>query len=133
MQYPIGFVADRVSRMPVLAGLCGRTIVIAAIMQTAFGSLWSAYAIAFVLGGMVLGFYSLSLTILGERYPVESLALANAAFLMLYQAGGMASPADAGAAMDVWEPHGFAMVLGSLALLLSIWAFLSRDKAGHAQ
>lgn len=93
----------------------------------AFGSLWSAYVVAFVLGGMVLGFYSLSLTILGERYPVESLALANAAFLMLYQAGGIAGPASAGTAMDVWDPHGFVVVLGGLALLLGIWALLSRD------
>lgn len=99
----------------------------------AFGSLWSAGVVAFVLGGMVLGFYSLSLTILGERYQVESLALANAAFLMLYQAGGIAGPASAGTAMDVWEPHGFVVVLGSLALLLGIWALLSRDNVGIEQ
>ena len=128
LQYPIGFVADRVSRRLVLAGLCSLTIVIAAIMPAAFGNLWSAYIVAFVLGGMVLGFYSLSLTILGERYPVENLALANAAFLMLYQAGGMAGPASAGAAMDVWDPHGFVVVLGGLALLLGVWALVGRDQ-----
>ena len=32
--------------------------------------------------------------------------------------------------MDIWDPHGFVVVLGGLALLLGIWALLSGDKAG---
>lgn len=122
LQYPIGFIADRLQRHAVLAGICGLTALMTLVMPLAFDALWSAFLIAFLLGGAVLGFYSLSLTILGERYPVESLALANAAFLILYQLGGMAGPASAGAAMHLWDPHGFALVLGALAVFLGLWA-----------
>ena len=117
-------------RHVVLAGICGLTALLVVLMPIAFGAAWTAFVIAFMLGGAVLGFYSLSLTILGERYPVESLALANAAFLILYQVGGMAGPASAGAAMDLWDPHGFALVLGALAVVLGLWAIINRQTRG---
>ena len=56
--------------------------------------------------------------------------MANAAFLMLYQTGGMSGPTSAGAAMNVWDPHGFVVLVGGLALVLGIWALFSCDKAG---
>jgi len=133
LQYPIGFIADRTPRHLVLAGICGVAGLMALIMPLAFEAAWSAFIVAFLLGGVVLGFYTLSLTILGERYRVESLALANAAFLILYQVGGMAGPATAGAAMDLWDPHGFAAVLGILAIVLGVWALSARSERGAAR
>jgi hypothetical protein len=80
-----------------------------------------------VMGGATAGLYTVGLTHLGARLTGGDLASANAAFVMMYGLGMLVGPATMGAGMDIYNPHGLAVVsaafLGAYALLVAyrIW------------
>jgi MFS family permease len=125
LQWGIGWLADRVDRRALLAALGVTLAATATLMALAIGSAAGALLAAFVLGGTVMGFYAVGLALLGERVPVERLALANAAFLMAYEGGATVGPVVGGAAMDVWRPHGVAVVMVAVALAFTAIAVRS--------
>jgi MFS family permease len=69
-------------------------------------------AVLFALGGALFAIYSLSLTLLGQRFSGERLAEANAAFVFMYGVGALVGPPLAGFAMDLWDPYGLPAFLG---------------------
>lgn len=119
-QVPIGWLADRFSRSGTLLGCA---LVGCATMLlwpwTAASVVWSLPALA-ISGGAIGGLYSLSLTLLGERFHGGDLAAANTAFVVTYQIGAMVGPPLVGLAMEVAGP---ASLPYALALLLG--AFLA--------
>lgn len=132
LQFAIGWLADRLDRRRLLVALA---LVVAAVIAT----LPAATAhpallgpVVFLAGGLLVGFYTLSLTVIGDQVRPQDLAVANAAFLIMYQAGAMIGPAVAGAAMSVWPDHGFvaAMTGGAVAGAIGI-ARLGRRHPGQ--
>lgn len=110
LQYPIGWIADRVDRQLVLA-LCALVGLIgAATLPVVVGIPVLRYPSLFVWGGVIVGLYTVGLVLLGQRFSGPDLAAANAAFVMLYGVGALVGPPLVGTAMDIWEPHGFAAV-----------------------
>jgi hypothetical protein len=63
-------------------------------------------------GGVIGSLYTVGLAHLSSRFTGANLASANAAFIFCYSLGGLSGPAVIGAAMDIWDPHGFAAALG---------------------
>ena len=114
MQLVVGVVADRVGRAALL-GLTGLGLCLAAAaLELVAGDL--VFALAFACGGASLAIYSLSLTILGERFAPRELANASAAYLVLYQLGSMTGPVVAGTAMATVGGAGFAATLALAGL-----------------
>ncbi|MFC3689848.1 MFS transporter [Aquipuribacter hungaricus] len=112
LQVLVGWLADHVDRSRLLAGLG----LVLAVGATGFAGLVGtggapAYLAAFALGGVVVAFYAVGLTMLGERVPAGQLAVANAGFLVSYEVGATVGPVLGGAAMDVWPPHGLAVLV----------------------
>jgi MFS family permease len=119
LQLGIGWLADRVDRARLLAGL-GVALAVAATAAALLVRTGGAGQLAaFILGGVVLGFYAVGLAIIGERVPAGQLAVANAAFLMAYETGAIGGPLLAGAAMDLWPPHGLIAVLAAAGLVFA--------------
>lgn len=95
-----------------------------------------AYAIAFLLGGVVLGFYTVGLAIVGEEVEPRDLAAANAAFLVMYQLGAIVGPAAAGFAMTQAPVEGFVVIMAALMTLalLGVWLMTwHRRRISHAR
>jgi MFS family permease len=116
-QYPLGALADRMNRRQLLAiyaaaGVCGAVATPFLVRIPA-----ALYALLFVWGGIVMGIYTIGLTLLGERFKGAELANANAAYVMLYAAGLLAGPTVEGAAMDAWNPTGLMAVLAVITLV----------------
>ncbi|NIA71232.1 MFS transporter [Pelagibius litoralis] len=133
LQFAVGWLCDRVSRDAVMIGMGFVCAVLAIAAAAAIDSQVPRLVLTFLLGGAVLGFYSVGLIVLGTRVPVSELAVANAAFLMIYQAGSVVGPGVAGAAMDLWRPHGFVVAMVVFALAAScatIW-LISRRARGR--
>lgn len=136
LQLPLGWLCDRVSRDAVMVGLglAGAVLMVASAMAND-GEI-SRLLLSFLLGGAVLGFYSVGLIVLGTRVPVSELAVANAAFLMIYEAGSIVGPGVAGVAMDIWQPHGFVAAMAVFALataLVSIWLIDRRKSPARSR
>ena len=84
----------------------------------------------FVWGGLILGVYSIGLTLIGERFKGAELANANAAFILLYCMGLLLGPTAEGAALDVWNTNGLLVVLGAICAGYVVFLMVQRSSTG---
>ncbi len=131
LQVPLGALADKISKRAVL-GLCGLSGVLgAACVPLLLDHPVPLYGVLFVMGGVIVGLYTIGLVMIGDRFKGADVAGANAAFIMMYGVGSLAGPPLSGAAMDIWPPHGLMAVLGVLCLAF-LALLLARSRRGRA-
>lgn len=123
LQFGVGWLADRVDRTALLAALGVLLAALAVLLATVITMAGPAFAAAFTLGGVVMAFYAVGLALLGQRVPRERLVVANAGFLMAYEGGAVVGPLLGGVAIDVWPPHGIAVVTAAAGLALAGYAW----------
>ncbi|MFQ5535306.1 MAG: MFS transporter [Sphingomonadales bacterium] len=132
LQLPIGILADKMNRQRLLVICAGAGLFGGISLPLVIGVPWLLWPTLFLWGGVVVGLYTVGLTMLGERFSGPDLVGANAAFVMLYGLGALAAPPVAGAAMDLWNPHGLGGSLALLCLGFIIIAFWKRSNTGSA-
>ena len=115
-QPPTGWLADRVDRRRLIVAIAVTCLACVALMPMALVAPWSLWPVMFVCGGMVAGFYTVGLILIGHRFAGTGIATANAVFIMSYTAGMIAGPTAVGIGMDLWHPHGMLVVLAALYL-----------------
>jgi MFS family permease len=125
LQFFMGWLADRVDRVRLLATLGVLLSALCALLAVLVDAEGFAVLPASSVGGVAMAFYALGLTLLGEQVPADQLVLGNAGFFMAYAAGGVVGPLVGGAAMALWEPHGLAQVIASAGLALAAYAVAS--------
>ena len=124
LQFPIGWLADRIDRMHVLR-MCAVAGTVAAIfLPISLGSDWAMWICLFIVGGSMVGLYTVSLAILGARYSGGELATAVTLFAMIFAVGSTVGPLIGGAAIDVWDPYGLnVLIIGAFCLVLALAIF----------
>lgn len=123
-QLPIGWLADRTSRPATLAGCVLVGLASLLLWPWVMHDLGRAIPCLIIGGGVLGGLYSLSLTLLGERFRGGDLAVANTAFVLLYQLGAMTGPALIGLLMDRFGQDILPLALAAaLAALLAGFAW----------
>jgi MFS family permease len=125
-QYPLGYLSDHMDRRRLLMLCTGFGVVSAAATPFVIHSPTATYALLFAWGGIILGIYTIGLTLMGERFKGAELASANAAYVMLYATGLLAGPLVEGVALDAWNPHGLMVILAAIGLLYAAWLALLR-------
>jgi MFS family permease len=133
LQFPIGWLADKASRVGVTVALTVLFIGLSQLLPWALQHAFSSTIIAFLLGGVILGFYTLGLVIVGEKVAAQHLGAANVAFLVMYQIGAIAGPIVSGAAMTVSPVYGFVTIVSAvigMATVFLVW--LSRRLTASA-
>lgn len=126
-QFFIGWLSDRIDRALLIFAVAAAFVLTVLALPLAMQSPLIASLWAFVLGGTILGFYTVSLAIIGERVPAAMLIPAHAAFLMLYQVGAIAGPVGAGVAMTASPIYGFiAFVIGLTTISSLVLAYIAR-------
>lgn len=113
-QIPIGMLSDRVDRRLVLAAVAFIGMLGALAMPLVAGNQLYFAILLLVWGGVAGALYTVGLAHLGARFSGSDLASANAAFVILYNAGLVIGPPLAGGGMDLVPPHGFAFALALL-------------------
>ena len=124
LQFPIGWLADKASRVGVTVALTVLFIGLSLALPWALQSTVSSTIVAFLLGGVILGFYTLGLVIVGEKVAPANLAAANVAFLVMYQIGAIAGPVVSGAAMTLSPVYGFVAIVSAVmgvTTLFLVW------------
>jgi MFS family permease len=86
------------------------------------------YFVLAIWGGLILGVYSVGLTLLGEQVKPGRLATANAGYVMFYCFGLLLGPAAEGVALDLWNPHGLLVVLAGICAAYVAYLILSGRK-----
>jgi MFS family permease len=121
---PIGWLADKMSRM-ILMAICAFAAAIAALsLPWIVNNLVLLFAVLLILGGTVHGVYSCSMAILGARFKGGDLVAGNAALSMIWAIGSLTGPASLGVSMDLAPHFGVPAILalvcgafGSFALI----------------
>ncbi|MFC5381417.1 MFS transporter [Aquipuribacter nitratireducens] len=119
LQLAVGWLADRLDRLRLLGSLGVALAVTSTLFALAVARGPVAVLAAALLGGVAMGFYAVGLTVLGERVPATSLATANGAFLVSYEAGATVGPVAGGVALDVWPPHGLVVLVAIVGVVLA--------------
>ena len=128
-----GRLADRMDRHLLLALLLGGSMAATCAMPllVIVGG-WN-YAYQFVAFGLRTGIYSVSLTLMGERFRGVELASASALFNLMWGVGSLIGPSVGGHAMalspDLGVPVSVVLLL-ALALPLPVAAWLRARRRG---
>lgn len=126
LQLPLGWIADRVSRRALLLACAAAGVLGPALLPHAVDAPLLLWPLLFVWGGTVVGLYTLSLAMLGDRFEGGEMARANAVFVMLYCAGSIAGPPLTGGAMDLIGNDGLAVVQIAVCSLFFLFAIHRR-------
>lgn len=121
LQYPIGWLADRVSRAGMIVACTALALAATAAVPGALAVPHAIWALAVVWGGAVLGVQTLLLTELAARFTGAMLNAGNAAFGFTWGVSAIVGVPLAGAAMDALGPNGLLVTVAApfaLALLL---------------
>lgn len=120
LQLPLAWFADKVSRGAALA-LCGVvTIGCSVALPFVVAHPVALWAVLFLWGGSVFAIYMVALGMLGAAFGPAELIAANAAFIVVYNLGGVFGPLGTGAFMDLWAPEGLPVAVGtSMAVVLA--------------
>jgi hypothetical protein len=95
-----------------LGGLAG-VLLIPAMLDAGVPGL----AFFFVFGGITGTLYGLGVVLLGERFSGAELAVASAAFTLMWSSGTLSGPPIAGLAMDLLGPAGLIYAMAAILLL----------------
>lgn len=133
-QLPIGWLADRLPRLSILYGLAAAFVALSLLLPLALSHATAALGIAFLIGAVILGFYTVGLTIIGETVPADDLAAANAGYIVMYQTGATLGPVAAGVAMTAHPVAGFVATVVALmiASTLAVAVLRARQPAASA-
>jgi MFS family permease len=113
----------------VLIGLGIAYVGLVAFLPEALKSPPLAMLALFLVGAVVIGFYTLGLALLGEEVDARHLATANAAFILMYTLGGIIGPAISGLAMTPAPVTGFVLATaGAAALMTGVTVLAGRIK-----
>jgi MFS family permease len=111
LQVPLGLLADRMDKGVLLALIALGGALGALLLPALAGPNLPFHALLLIWGGIAGGLYTVGLAYLASRFEGPDLAGANAAFVVLYNAGLTVGPPVVGAGMDVLPPHGFAYAI----------------------
>ncbi|MEX0923446.1 MAG: MFS transporter [Rhodovibrionaceae bacterium] len=124
LQYPLGWLSDHWDRKRTLQAMAALTCGLCLLLPWSVASPVIFAATLFLIGGGVLGFYTLGLALLGQSFRPQDFAVANAGFIIFYEIGSASGPLLTGMAMDIWNPHGFIAVPAAICGLFALIAFL---------
>ncbi len=127
MQFPLGWVADRVNRYGLLITLIAIGLIGCLLLPTmmAWHNLFTFVGIALWVG-LFSGVYVVTMTIIGQRFKGTDLVTANAANGVMWGLGHLSGPTMAGIAMDIWDPNGFAWTLAAVTFVILVIAIYQR-------
>ncbi|MGE4244918.1 MAG: MFS transporter [Parvibaculaceae bacterium] len=126
-QYPIGWLADRWSRMGVLWVAAFGTCLLAATLPLTIGT-WLIWPVSVLIGSGAYAIYTIALTMLGDRFKGADLIAGSAAFAAMWGIGGIAGPPLAGAAVDGIGSSGIPLVLAATYVALIVGLTFSRGQ-----
>jgi MFS family permease len=122
VQYPVGLLADRWSRLGVIAlGALASVVLGLALIWTVGGpGLWP---VALLFGSAAFVPYTIALTVLGDKFKGPDLIAGSAAIAIMWGFGGIAGPPLAGLAIDGFGIDAVPVALAlPFAILLAVLA-----------
>ena len=128
----VGWFADKIDKRKLMIFIALVTIATLSIMPFVFEAPFMRLATLFVLGGAIMSFYSLGLTMLGQQFKGSLLASANASFIFFLCLGEIIGPPVIGTAMDLFGTFAFGWSM-ALFTLIYLVIFISAGSRTEMQ
>lgn len=129
VQLPVGWFADKVDRQKLLLGCLVVCFAMGALVPWVLDHRWLVWPVLVAWGGAAFALYTVALILLGQRFPANELAGANAAFVTTFELGSIGGPVAVGYAMDMIGPNGMILVLVAACLpLFALWVWRQRTR-----
>ena len=122
LQYPIGWISDRMDRRTLIlaVALCGA---VGALIGFLFMGYFPALLVsAFLVGGMSNPLYALLIAYTNDYLEHEDMAAASGGLIFINGIGAIAGPLITGWMMGVIGPRGFFLYIGVLMVALAAYA-----------
>ena len=119
LQYPIGWLADRMNRRLLALILMGVLVVMFALMGPALADPVLRWPYAMLLGMALMGLYTLGLILLGARFRDADLSAATTLFQIMWNTGVVVGPIAVGFAMRQAGPAGLPWTIIAFCLLVA--------------
>ena len=132
-QIPIGYAADVLNRVALLAALGTLASAVAICMQIAVHHLTLLWIVLWLLGFSLGGIWAVGLIVLGERFSGAELVTSNIIRGVLYGVGGIVSAPLFGAAMESFGASALPGITAILLALLVLGCFADRASMGKQQ
>ncbi len=120
-QVPLGLMAERFGgRLMIL--FCATMTALCALLLPVLITTPAIWLVLVVMGAVGYGVYTMALVELGSRFSGTALVAGNAAFALMWGAGGVVGPPGSGLLMQALGPLGLPTVIISLDVALIAFA-----------
>lgn len=116
-QIPMGWLADRMDRRALLVLTSLATLLVGAVLPLVIRQPLLAAAAMLVWGAAMGGLWMIGLVLVGQAFRGAELAAVNTLRGVLYGLGSVGGPLLAGVSLELWDPHGFPLVIVAACLL----------------
>ncbi|PRY75573.1 putative MFS family arabinose efflux permease [Marivita geojedonensis] len=122
LQYPIGWLSDRMDRRKLIFGcaLLGAAFCAAGWLKG--GDLWLLMGAAFLTGGVTTPLYALILAYTNDALDPEDMPAASGGLVLTFGIGAILGPLGAGWAMEQMGPAAFWAVLGATFVAIALYS-----------
>lgn len=127
LQWPLGWLSDRVDRRKVIVGAFAATLAVSVLIALGRPSGAALLASGAMFGGLSFVLYPLCVAHANDHIPTEQRVGASGGLVMVYSAGAALGPLPAAAAMSAIGPAGlFAFVAACMgaAVAFALWRVL---------
>ncbi|MBF9029815.1 MFS transporter [Rhodobacterales bacterium HKCCE3408] len=122
LQFPIGWISDRVDRRLLILAVCIAGTV-TGLLGAIFGSVYTLLiAAAFLYGGLANPLYALLVAYVNDFLKPEQMAAAGGRLLFINGVGAVMGPVLVGFALQAVGPPGFFLFLAALMAGLGVYA-----------
>ncbi|MEM7527185.1 MAG: MFS transporter [Pseudomonadota bacterium] len=119
LQFPIGWLSDRVDRRQLIVGSAVTGVAGCVGMALAGDTLWALLASAFVIGGVANPLYSLLIAHTNDFMELEDMPAAAGGLIMLNGVGSAGTPILVGALIAGYGPDAFPAFMGLMFTLMA--------------
>ncbi len=122
LQYPIGWLSDRIDRRRLIFGASVLGAGSCAMAWSAGDALVPLMAVAFLAGGVTTPLYALFLAYTNDALSSEDMPAASGGLVLTFGIGAILGPLLTGWAMQRVDPYAFWLVLGATFATIALYA-----------
>ena len=128
LQYPIGWLSDRIDRRQLIFGASCGGVVFCAVGFLSGGQVWFLMLAAFIAGGVTTPLYALFLAYTNDFLTTEQMPAASGGLVFTFGLGAIAGPLATGFGMERFGPFTFWLVLGATFAAIALYALYRMTK-----